>query len=89
MEANSINSVQFSNHGAYPTVKGQRLDGPQLTELADGLEANGLLRHDFLLTGTFNSLCSPFFPFLTFSPLLLLRARWSGVGACAALQLTL
>lgn len=54
MEADAINSVQFSNHGGYPTVKGQRLDGPQLTELADGLEANGLLRYDFLLTGQQN-----------------------------------
>lgn len=51
MEADAINSVQFSNHGGYPTVKGQRLDGPQLGELADGLEANGLLRYDYLLTG--------------------------------------
>ena len=51
MEADAINSVQFSNHGGYPTVTGQRLDGPQLHELADGLEANGLLRYDYLLTG--------------------------------------
>lgn len=51
LEVNAINSVQFSNHGAYPTVKGQRLDGKDLTDLADGLEANGLLWHDYLLTG--------------------------------------
>ena len=51
MEADAINSVQFANHGGYPTVRGQRLDGPQLAELADGLDENGLLRYDFLLTG--------------------------------------
>ncbi len=52
LEVNAINSVQFSNHSAYPIVKGQRLDGKDLGDLVDGLEANGLLYHDYLLTGT-------------------------------------
>jgi pyridoxal kinase len=50
-----INSVQFSNHTGYPTVKGQVLNGGQLEELAGGLDANGLLDYDFLLTGYIGS----------------------------------
>ena len=53
LEVNAINSVQFSNHGGYPTVRGLRLDGGDLTDLADGLDANGLLcENDYLLTGS-------------------------------------
>lgn len=51
LEVNAINSVQLSNHGAYPVVKGQRLNGEDLIDLADGLDGNGMLRHDHLLTG--------------------------------------
>lgn len=56
---NAINSVQLSNHGAYPVVKGQRLNGEDLIELADGLDANGMLRHDHLLTGDNTILLQP------------------------------
>ena len=43
--------MQFCTHGAYPTVKGQRLNGEQLDDIVDGLAANSLLRYDYLLTG--------------------------------------
>jgi len=39
-----INSVQFSNHTGYTAKwKGQVLNGDELRDLIDGLEANGLL----------------------------------------------
>jgi pyridoxal/pyridoxine/pyridoxamine kinase len=36
----------------YGKVKGHVLQGPQLRELIDGLEENGLLNYTHVLTGT-------------------------------------
>ena len=47
-----VNSVQFSNHTGYPTVKGSIMDGEQLGELLQGLRDNGLLEYSHLITGT-------------------------------------
>ena len=49
-----VNSVQFSNHTGYPTIRGQKLDGPGLWELVEGLQSNGLLSYTHLLTGAFH-----------------------------------
>ncbi|KAI8018913.1 Pyridoxal kinase [Camellia lanceoleosa] len=49
-DVDPINSVQFSNHTGYPTFKGQVLNGQQLWELIEGLEANDLLFYTHLLT---------------------------------------
>ena len=46
-----VNSVQFSNHTGYPTVKGSIMDGEQLGELLQGLRENGLLEYTHLVTG--------------------------------------
>ncbi|NP_001274873.1 pyridoxal kinase-like [Solanum tuberosum] len=54
-DVDPINSVQFSNHTGYPTFKGQVLNGEQLWELIEGLEANGLLYYTHLLTGYIGS----------------------------------
>ena len=55
-EVDYINSVQFSNHTGYNTVKGQILDGEQLWSIVEGLEQNGLLAgYDYLLTGYIGS----------------------------------
>eukprot|EP00128_Syssomonas_multiformis_P004515 Colp12_sorted_trinity150504_noHs@30230 len=43
-DVDAINSVQFSNHTGYEIFKGSRLDGNQLWELFEGLEANDLLK---------------------------------------------
>lgn len=50
-EVDFINSVQFSNHTGYPSVKGPVLNGEQLETIAEGLSANGLMCYDYLLTG--------------------------------------
>ncbi|CAI0446303.1 unnamed protein product [Linum tenue] len=58
-DVDPINSVQFSNHTGkcislmpgYPSFKGQVLNGQQLWELIEGLEANNLLFYTHLLTG--------------------------------------
>lgn len=51
-DVDAINSVQFSNHTGYSTVKGQRLSGDDLEDLSSGLEENGLLeRYTHVLTG--------------------------------------
>ncbi|MBA0769924.1 hypothetical protein Gotri_018610, partial [Gossypium trilobum] len=61
-DVDPINSVQFSNHTGkllilllgkyqrYPTFKGQVLNGQQLLDLVEGLEANNLLYYTHLLT---------------------------------------
>ncbi|KAJ0954452.1 putative pyridoxal kinase [Helianthus annuus] len=53
-DVDPIMSVQFSNHTGkllrYPTFKGQVLNGKQLWELIEGLEANNLLYYTHLLT---------------------------------------
>ncbi|CAI9097076.1 OLC1v1033381C2 [Oldenlandia corymbosa var. corymbosa] len=54
-DVDPINSVQFSNHTGYPTFKGQVLNGQQLWELVEGLEANDLLYYTHLLTGYIGS----------------------------------
>ncbi|CAK9150642.1 unnamed protein product [Ilex paraguariensis] len=54
-DVDPINSVQFSNHTGYPTFKGQILNGQQLWELVEGLEANDLLFYTHLLTGYIGS----------------------------------
>ncbi|CAN1351575.1 Pyridoxal kinase [Linum perenne] len=60
-DVDPINSVQFSNHTGkplllfinigYPSFKGQVLNGQQLWELIEGLQANNLLFYTHLLTG--------------------------------------
>lgn len=54
-DVDPINSVQFSNHTGYPSFKGQVLNGQQLWELIEGLEANDLLYYTHLLTGYIGS----------------------------------
>ncbi|KAK9115382.1 hypothetical protein Syun_022179 [Stephania yunnanensis] len=54
-DVDPINSVQFSNHTGYPTFKGQVLNGEQLWNLIEGLEANDLLYYTHLLTGYIGS----------------------------------
>lgn len=56
-EVDAINSVQFSNHTGYPAgFRGEVLSGPALTDLTDGLDANGLLGGvTHLLTGYIGS----------------------------------
>lgn len=39
------------DHAGYPTFKGQVLNGKQLWDLVEGLEANNLLFYTHLLTG--------------------------------------
>lgn len=61
-EVDTINSVQFSNHTGYAVVRGTVIGGKELEELGDGLEGNGLLNYEYLLTGyigftVFASLC--------------------------------
>ena len=43
--------TQFSNHTGFPVWRGTVMDGDQLWELIEGMEANGLLQHTHLLTG--------------------------------------
>ena len=52
-EVNCINSVQFSNHVGYANkMKGTVLSGQDVTDLIDGLDANGLLAsYSHMLTG--------------------------------------
>ncbi|XAR71400.1 Pyridoxal kinase [Bertholletia excelsa] len=54
-DVDPINSVQFSNHTGYPTFMGQVLNGQELWELIEGLEANDLLFYTHLLTGYIGS----------------------------------
>lgn len=54
-DVDPINSVQFSNHTGYPSFKGQVLNGQQLWDLIEGLEANDLLFYTHLLTGYIGS----------------------------------
>lgn len=44
-------SLVYENVAGYPTFKGQVLNGEQLWELIEGLEANDLLFYTHLLTG--------------------------------------
>lgn len=44
--------AQFSNHTGFPTWRGEIMDGEQLWQLVEGLEANGLCgQYTHLLTG--------------------------------------
>ncbi|XP_074308337.1 pyridoxal kinase [Silene latifolia] len=54
-DVDPVNSVQFSNHTGYPTFKGQVLNGKELWDLIEGLEANNLLFYTHLLTGYIGS----------------------------------
>lgn len=50
-EVDVINSVQFSCHTGYPSLRGQRLQGEDLEALVQGLAENKVLDHTHLLTG--------------------------------------
>jgi pyridoxine kinase len=55
-DVDPINSVQFSNHTGYETIKGDVLGGEQLNSLVDGLQANGLHgKYSHMLTGYIGS----------------------------------
>jgi pyridoxine kinase len=51
IEVDAINSVQFSNHTGYASFRGTKLGGTELSDIFDGLQANGLTRYSHLLTG--------------------------------------
>eukprot|EP00884_Botryococcus_braunii_P022141 jgi/Botrbrau1/8610/Bobra.0196s0010.1 len=55
-DVDAINSVQFSNHTQYPTVKGTILNGDELLALINGLESNRLLDYSYVMTGYIGSL---------------------------------
>lgn len=56
-DVDPVNSVQFSNHTGFPTWRGEIMDGEQLWQLVEGLEANGLCgQYTHLLTGYIGSL---------------------------------
>lgn len=42
---------ELKDYAGYPTFKGQVLNGEQLWDLIEGLEANDLLYYTHLLTG--------------------------------------
>lgn len=50
-DVDAINSVQFSNHTGYSTVKGTKQTADELWELFCGLELNDLLSYTHVLTG--------------------------------------
>ncbi|CAO4360917.1 unnamed protein product [Caenorhabditis nigoni] len=50
-EVDFINSVQYSNHAGYPTVKGQKLTERELEELYAGLLLNNVNHYTHILTG--------------------------------------
>jgi len=54
-EVDVINSVHFSNHTGYETVKGTRLKADELRAIFQGLLANELLEYDYILTGYMGS----------------------------------
>ena len=43
VEADVLNTVQYSNHVGYGSFAGEKLSGEQLWELLRGMHANGLL----------------------------------------------
>ena len=51
VQVDFFNSVQFSNHTGYPSWKGQIMGGEELWDVVEGLQANGLLHYDYLVTG--------------------------------------
>ena len=51
-DVDPIHSVHFSNHTGYPVVRGQRLQGQDLLDIIEGLEANKLMgSYSHILTG--------------------------------------
>ena len=51
-DVDPLNSVQLSNHSAYPTFKGQVLGGAELEAIVGGLRANALMGlYSHVLTG--------------------------------------
>ncbi|CAF3433196.1 unnamed protein product [Rotaria socialis] len=54
-EVDLINSVHFSNHTGYKTVKGTRLRVDELQSIFEGLLANDILEYDYILTGYMGS----------------------------------
>lgn len=56
IEVDPVHTVQFSNHTGYPHRTGTVMDGDQLADVVDGMQANGLLsQHSHLLTGYIGS----------------------------------
>ena len=52
LQVDFVNTVQFSNHTGYPSWKGEVMNGDQLWDIVEGLQTNGLLYYDYLITGT-------------------------------------
>ena len=46
-----VNTVQFSNHTGYGRWGGQRIEAAALADVLEGMERNGLLRQNRVLTG--------------------------------------
>ncbi|VDP33279.1 unnamed protein product [Echinostoma caproni] len=57
IDVDFINSVQFSNHTGYKTVKGQVLNAEDLKAVYLGLKANGLHHYTHIITGYVGSAC--------------------------------
>ncbi|GAV75829.1 Phos_pyr_kin domain-containing protein, partial [Cephalotus follicularis] len=98
-DVDPINSVQFSNHtgklltllhsNRYPTFKGQVLNGQQLWELIEGLEANDLLYYTHLLTGILDLVLYFFFLFNYFLASVLIGLFAGYIGSVSFLNVVL
>ena len=50
-DVSPMNTVQFSNHTAYPKWTGTISTGKEIDELVDGLKSNNLFTFEYLITG--------------------------------------
>lgn len=50
-DVSCLNTVQFSTHTGYPTIRGQKLSRSEILTLFEGLVENGVARLDGFLTG--------------------------------------
>lgn len=50
-DVDAVNTVQFSNHTGYGRWGGQRIEAAVLADVFEGMERNGLLRQNRVLTG--------------------------------------
>ena len=55
-DVSPMNTVQFSNHTAYPKWTGSKTSGKEINELIDGLQSNNLFTFPYLITGYMGSI---------------------------------
>lgn len=65
MDVDPIHTVVLSNHGGYPSTRGEQTSSHVLSDIITGLQENNLLNYDYILSKRSMHDCTAYLEFVT------------------------